>query len=177
MKPAWDKLMKDYDGMAGTLVADVDCDGDGRDLCEKHDIEGYPTVKWGDPSDLVDYEGEREYDDMKKFAEENLKPMCSPANFELCDEEKKSQISDFRAMGSTNLESKVKQVKKQMKKVSSDFDKRMERLEEEQGEVEEELNELEKKKKDKISETKRKTGFPLMQAVLEEKGNTTKDEL
>lgn len=37
-------------------------------------------------------QGARTFDDLKKFAEENLKPMCSPKNIDLCDDEKKADI-------------------------------------------------------------------------------------
>jgi len=32
MKPAWDKLMKEYKGHASALVADVDCTAAGKPL-------------------------------------------------------------------------------------------------------------------------------------------------
>merc|ERR1719446_1279363 len=52
MKPDWDKLMTAYEGHATTLVADVDCTGEGKSLCETVGVEGFPTIKHGDPSDL-----------------------------------------------------------------------------------------------------------------------------
>merc|ERR1719247_140408 len=93
MKPAWDKLMKKYKDSATALVADVDCTADGKDLCETHGVEGFPTIKWGDPSALEDYDGGREYEDLETFAAENLKPMCSPKNIDLCDADKKAEIT------------------------------------------------------------------------------------
>merc|ERR1711879_304190 len=80
------------------LVADVDCTADGKPLCEKVGVKGYPTLKWGDPNALEDYSGGRTFADLKKFAKENLKPICSPANIDLCDEEKKKQIAEIQAM-------------------------------------------------------------------------------
>eukprot|EP00438_Fugacium_kawagutii_P035714 Skav234673 [mRNA] locus=scaffold1131:470468:472215:- [translate_table: standard] len=116
MKPAWDKLMKQYDGHASILVGDVDgavwawwgcevcgegwrmlggtdqqsktrkdCIGDGKSMCDDVGVEGFPTIKFGDPANLEDYEGEREFDDLDKFAKENLGPRCGPANLDLCD--------------------------------------------------------------------------------------------
>merc|ERR550537_1728676 len=79
MKPAWDKLMKKY----------KDCTADGKDLCETHGVEGFPTIKWGDPSALEDYDGGRDFEELKTFVDANLKPMCSPKNIDLCDAEKK----------------------------------------------------------------------------------------
>ena len=76
MKPAWDKLMKNWnkgDRTKTSLIADVDCTSDtGKPLCEKVGVEGFPTIKWGDASNLEAYEGGRDYDAMKKFAKESL---------------------------------------------------------------------------------------------------------
>merc|ERR1719310_708009 len=115
MKPAWDKLMKDFAGKPGALVADVDCTEAGKDLCEEHGVEGFPTIKWGDPSALEDYEGGREYDALKKFAKANLKPMCSPANIDLCDEEKKAEIAKLQALSTEDLDKQIEEKKAEIK--------------------------------------------------------------
>lgn len=73
LKPDWDKLMAEFEGSATQLVADVDCTTEGQPLCDENGVQGFPTLKWGDPSDLQDYQGGRSYDDLKKFADENLK--------------------------------------------------------------------------------------------------------
>merc|ERR1712139_410808 len=106
-KPAWDKLIKKYAGSKTALVADVDCTADGKPLCEEHGVQGFPTIKWGDPSALEDYDGGRDYDDLEKFAEENLKPMCSPKNLDLCDADKKAEIEKFMKMSSADLEAEI----------------------------------------------------------------------
>jgi len=93
MKPAWDKLIKEYEGHKSALVADVDCTAEGKPLCEQVGVEGFPTIKWGDPADLTDYEGGRDFKELQTFAKENLKPICSPSNVDLCDDEKKAQIA------------------------------------------------------------------------------------
>merc|ERR1712190_542968 len=99
--------MGKYAGHATALVGDVDCTAEGKPLCEEHGVQGFPTIKWGDPSALEDYEGGRDYDDLEKFAEENLKPLCSPKNLHLCDEEKKKQISALQAMSEDELRAKI----------------------------------------------------------------------
>jgi hypothetical protein len=55
------------------MVADVDCTAEGEPLCQEFGIQGFPTLKWGDPSDLQDYNGGRSYEDLKQFADMNLK--------------------------------------------------------------------------------------------------------
>ena len=41
-------------------MADVDCIGGGKDLCSKVGVEGFPTIKHGDPANLEDYKGGRD---------------------------------------------------------------------------------------------------------------------
>merc|ERR1712182_173947 len=92
MKPAWDKLMTEYSSSKTALVADVDCTAAGKPLCDSNGVRGYPTIKYGDPSNLEDYKGGRSLKALQDFAKENLKPVCSPANLDLCDGDKKTQI-------------------------------------------------------------------------------------
>merc|ERR1719152_659718 len=113
MKPAWDKLMKKFADSNSALVADVDCTADGKPLCEEHGVQGFPTIKWGDPSALEDYEGGRDYDDLEKFANENLKPMCSPANLDLCDDDKKAAIQKFIDMSEADLDKAIAEKEKE----------------------------------------------------------------
>ena len=72
IKPDWDKLMHEFDGSSTKLIADVDCTAEGEPLCNDLGVQGFPTLKWGDPSDLQDYNGGRSYEDLKEFAEKFL---------------------------------------------------------------------------------------------------------
>lgn len=130
MKPAWDKLMEEFADKATALVADVDCTADGKSLCDKAGVRGYPTIKWGDPSgdlsDLKDYGGGRDFDSLKKFAEENLGPSCGPGNLDLCSESEKTKYEKFMAMSKERIDAKIVQAVRvyetevpMMKKVSS----------------------------------------------------------
>merc|ERR1719453_2930154 len=107
MKPAWDKLMESYKGNPTSLVADVDCTAAGKPLCDKVGVRGYPTIKYGDPDDLEDYSGGRSEDDLKKFAAENLKPVCSVHNLDLCSGERKAELEGYLAMDPDELEEKI----------------------------------------------------------------------
>ena len=107
MKPAWDKLMEEFASSPSSLVADVDCTESGKALCETQGVQGFPTIKYGDPGDLKDYSGGRDFDSMKKFAEENLGPQCGPANLDLCDAATKAKIEKFMAMSLDRVEAKI----------------------------------------------------------------------
>jgi hypothetical protein len=107
MKPAWDKLVADFEGSKTALVADVDCTAAGKPLCDSNGVQGFPTIKYGDPNALEDYQGGRDYDALKKFADENLKPVCGPSNLDLCDDEKKKEIEELMALSAEDLEGKI----------------------------------------------------------------------
>jgi len=108
MKPAWDQLMEEFKDSATSLVADVDCTEGGKDLCEKVGVQGYPTIKYGDPEDLKDYEGGRDLDSLKKFASENLGPQCGPANLDLCSDDVRKKIEGYMKMSLDRLQGKIR---------------------------------------------------------------------
>jgi len=157
MKPAWDKLMADYDGHATALVGDVDCTASGQDLCETVGVRGYPTIKWGDPNNLEDYEGGRDYDALKSFADENLKPVCSPANIDLCSDEQKTEIEKFNKMTDAELDEAIKGKEKEQEEAESTFTSEVEKLQK----TYEELS----KKKDETLANIKKSGLGTMKAV------------
>merc|ERR1719353_2295403 len=157
MKPAWDKLMAKYADKPGVLIADVDCTAEGKQTCENQGVQGFPTIKWGDPSALEDYEGGRDFDALNKFAESNLKPMCSPSNIDLCDADKKKQIEDLMKMSTADLEAEIEKKDAELKEAEETFDAEVQKLQEK-------YEELEKAKADKQKEIKA-SGLGLMKAV------------
>ncbi|KAJ8599843.1 hypothetical protein CTAYLR_005621 [Chrysophaeum taylorii] len=170
MKPAWDSLMKEYDGHPTKLIADVDCIKEGKKLCDEHGVKGFPTIKYGDPADLQSYEGGRDEKALKKFAEEKLVPMCSPKNIDLCDDDKKAEIAKFSEMDADALASEIEAKEAELKKVEETFKKNVEGLQKQ-------YEGFMKEKDEKISAIK-DSGLGLMKAVKAFKAATaTKDEL
>merc|ERR1712190_658650 len=98
-------------------IADVDCTADGKPLCEEVGVQGFPTIKYGDPNNLEDFEGGRDFKALQKFAKENLGPRCGPANLDLCDEGNKTLVEGFMKMDAKDLEKAVKEKEDQMAKV------------------------------------------------------------
>jgi hypothetical protein len=169
MKPAWEKLMEAFADSKTALVGDVDCTAAGKPLCDSNGVQGFPTIKWGDPSALEDYQGGRDFDALKKFAEENLKPMCSPANLDLCDDDKKAEIEKFIAMSGDDLDAAIKEKEKENEDAESEFKTFVEGL---QKQYEDAM----KKKDDAIAAVKA-SGLGLMKAVKANAGAEKKDEL
>lgn len=128
MKPDWEQLAQDWAGSTVGLVAEVDCTGAGKPLCEEEGVRGFPTIKYGDPADLEDYQGSRAYDDLSEFAEEVLKPLCSPTNLDLCDEEKKKEIEAMFAMSEADLDAKISEMETKLQEAEKTFEEEVQKL-------------------------------------------------
>lgn len=114
--------------------------------------------KTWNPSSLEDYDGGRDYESLKKFAKENLKPLCSPANLDLCDDDKKKQIGTLQAMSIADLEGKIDEKKKMLKDAEEHFEAEVKKLQET-------YEALQKAKDDTAKEIK-ESGLGLMTSVL-----------
>merc|ERR1712187_294922 len=110
------------------LIADVDCTADGKDLCEEVGVQGFPTIKYGDPNNLEDYEGGRDFKELQTFAKEKLGPTCGPKNVDLCDADKKKQLDEFMAMSDDDLTAKISEKEEEMKKAESDLEELLKSL-------------------------------------------------
>jgi hypothetical protein len=127
MKPAWDQLMEEFKDSKTAVVADVDCTVH-QDLCGKHGVQGYPTIKYGDPNNLEDYQGGRSFEDLQTFAKENLGPSCGPANLDLCDAEQKKSVEEAMALSAEDLDKKIAEGEKKMEDAESTFKSEVEKL-------------------------------------------------
>lgn len=158
MKPDWDKLIEEFNSSTDAgLVADVDCTAAGKPLCEKVGVKGYPTIKWGDPNSLEDYKGGRDYDTLLKFAQENLKPICSPGNLDLCDDDKKAEIEKFQALVGDELDKLISDKEKEQADAEAAFKKRVEKLQKKYEKAQ--------KKKEAAVEAVKNSGLGLMKSV------------
>ena len=146
MKPAWDQLGDEFAGSKTVLIGDVDCTVE-KDLCSKYGVRGYPTIKYftGNP-DGDAYEGGRDYASLKKFADESLGPSCSNDNIDLCDDEQKAKLSEFRAMSVEERKALIDEAKNAAEKLEADFGEAVKKLQER-------YEELQKQKDDVIAAT------------------------
>jgi len=60
-------------------------------------------------------------DNLKEHAA-TLGPSCSPANLDLCDDDKKKKIAELTAMSDADREKKIKETEETMAKVEKDFE-------------------------------------------------------
>lgn len=168
MKPAWDQLMEKFKDSKTAVVGDIDCTVH-QDLCGKHGVQGYPTLKHGDPNNMEDYQGGRTYEDLEKFATESLGPSCGPANLDLCDADQKKKIEEASAMSEADLDAKVTAEEKKIEDAESNFKAEVEKL---QATYEK----FSKDKDDTIANVK-KSGLGILKAVRAHKKGGAKKEL
>jgi len=171
MKPAWDKLMDEFKDSKSACVADVDCTVE-EELCREQGVEGYPTIKFGDPNNLEDYQGGREFDDLQTFAKEKLGPTCGPKNLDLCSADQKTEIEGFMKLGDADIDAKIKEKEGAISKAESDFKSEVEKLQANY----EKLN----KDKDKTIADIKKSGLGMLKSVRaakKEGGTGEKKEL
>jgi len=161
MAKDWEKLAAEWEGNAVGLVAEVDCTAAGKPLCDANGVKGFPTIKYGDASDLQDYQGGRSFDALSGFAKENLKPVCSLNNIDLCDDEKKAEIKEMQSMSMDELDAKIKEGEDKIKEAETTFDTGLQEL---QSTYEKLMGD----KDAKIAEIKG-AGLGLMKAVLASK--------
>lgn len=169
MKPDWEKLAEEWDGNAVGLVAEVDCTADGKPLCDANGVRGFPTLKYGDPTNLEDYQGSRSYNDLSKFAKDNLKPVCSPSNIDLCDDEKKKQIEEYMTMPMADLDAKITEFEGKLEEAEETFKAEVSKLQETYQRLSEE-------KDKKLAEVK-DSGLGLLKSVKVTRSKDKKDEL
>jgi len=169
MKPDWDKLTSEFEGHPSILIVDVDCTAEGKSKCDSVGVRGFPTLKYGDPNNLEDYKGGRDYAALKKFAEENLGPSCGPANLDLCDEAKKAQIAGFSALAPADLSKQIQESEDEMKKADSDMEAFVKGLQA--------TYEAAQKTNEETKEKIKNSGLGLMKSVAAHRKSSGKEEL
>lgn len=100
MKPAWDALGDEFADSTSVVIGDVDCTTDrGKILCEKHDVKGYPTIKYfnGDTGEKGEkYSGGRDKETLVKFVQESLSKKCEIADPASCSEKEVGFIEKMK---------------------------------------------------------------------------------
>lgn len=169
MAPDWEKLAGEWESSEVGLVAEVDCTAEGKPLCDANGVRGFPTLKHGDPQALSDYQGGRDYSSLANFATENLKPVCSPGNIDLCDDDKKKQIEEMMAKSAEDLASMISAEEKKLDDAEATFKAEVEKLQATYQKLVEE--------KDATQAEVTASGLGLMKSVAAAKAKAGKDEL
>jgi protein disulfide-isomerase-like protein len=132
LKPDWDKLgdsIKSQNIMIGT----VDCTAEeGKELCETNGIKGFPTLKSFWKNSAEDYEGGREYSELKAYAE-NLKPPCTLESTHYCTDDQLEYISQMKQLRKTVIKEKIKKMESEVSESEKDLQDLLQRLQSEFG--------------------------------------------
>ena len=171
MAPDWNTLMEEFKDSETQLIADVDCTAEGKPICDANGVKGFPTLKYGDPSDLQDYQKGRDLDSLRKFIQEDLKPVCSPSNLDLCDDDKKKEIEALFALDDAALEEKIATESKKLDEAETKFKAQVEEL---QANYQKFMTE-----KEETEASVKASGLGLMKSVAAAKAKASagKDEL
>lgn len=162
MASDWEKLAEEIGG-GDTVIAEADCTSDDiGDLCKEYGIEGFPTLKYGDISALTDYSGGRGYEDLLEFAKENLKPSCSPANYDLCIGAEKEDLDKFMALSDEDLASKIAKVDSVIAKEDATLSVAVEKLSATYEEMVEKFEQKQNTKKEALD-------YKLMKAIYKQR--------
>ena len=165
MKPAWDGLMEEYSGSESVLIADVDCIGGGKPLCDEAGVQGFPTIKYGDPDNLEAYKGGRDLNTLQVFASE-LKPGCDVATLENCDKDQQETISHKLALSEEDLNGQISTYEETLKEIEETFKVEV-------GKLQSTYEGLNGKKSADIAELTRDSDISLTKSVLKHKQSKT----
>lgn len=161
MKPAWDQLMKDFDGQ----VFDVDCTAGGESLCKEMGVEGYPMLKFGQPDALEKYEGGRDIDELTEFAKKILGPQCTIDNMDPCTDLEKQHINAALKKEPSELVREIKDLEGYYATRQKKIHKKAEKFKEKQREFEDDRDERRGQKPKKGKEKE----FEAQQAKMRER--------
>jgi len=157
--------MDDFKGSPSALVADVDCTADGKALCEKHGVTGYPTIKWGDPGALEDYNGGRDYSAIKKHADDNLGPTCGPDNLDLCDDAEKKFLQKFAKWDQDELDLRIEEEDAKVAAIEKKSNKITEASQSQITALQAKITKENKNKEAAIAKANKKAGYKFMKDI------------
>lgn len=160
LKPTWDRLMEEYREHPHIVVGDCDCTAGCKRVCEEMQIQGYPTLKYGDPSALADYKGGRDFESLVKHANSELKPGCSLARADLCDDSQKLLIERLEALTEADLDAEIAKAENEITAAEDRFKTEVDALQAA-------YSRLQTEKTDAVAEI-RSSGLSLMKAVQTE---------
>jgi len=161
MKPSWDSLMEEYSSSSEVLIADVDCIGAGKAICDEVGVQGFPTIKYGDPSNLEAYKGGRDLPTLQAFAS-GLKPACNAATLESCDDDQKAIISEFLEKTDDDLENKISKYDRALKEIEDSFTQEV-------SELQKTYQGISSKKGEDIADLTKSSNIGLVKSVLNHK--------
>jgi thiol-disulfide isomerase/thioredoxin len=128
MADDWTKLEEDWKDHDVALVGDVDCTSEGgKPICDEYfQVEGFPTLVYGDPLAAEVYDGPRDYASLSAHAKAHIsKPVCSVYRIEACSDDERILMESLQVMSDEELEAVVEKVSDLVKEEESWFDEKV----------------------------------------------------
>ena len=164
LAPTWEKLTEENENEHAFIVK-VDCTAENnKNLCETAGIRGYPTLKYGDSTNLEDYTGGRDFDALKKFADA-LTPPCTPNNLDICSTDDRVMIESFMAWTEEELNNRMKTQEDRIENAGKVFTEGVQKLQEQ-------FQLLTKERDEEIASAKG-SGLNLMRAAIDHRTKDT----
>jgi len=174
MKPAWDSLGSEYKDSKTVLIGDVDCTSDNsKSLCEKYNVNGYPTIKYFNPPDKLgkDYSKGRDLDALKEFAKNELGPTCSVDDPTKCSKLELRELKPYIDMDPYERDQELKDIQDKIHDAEEANKALLKQL---QNQFKEDTDALEKLKTDYAPQIKKLIAATPSVSMTE---NTPKDEV
>lgn len=147
----WKQLAEEWEGTNDVVIAEADCTSDEiGSICKDNGVQGFPTLKYGNISNLSDYAGGRGFEELNEFAKENLKPSCSPFNLELCEGDEKAKLEKIMAMSDSEITAILAGVDKVIAEEDKKLEAEVEKLSEKYDEMSEDFEAQQEKKKEAL---------------------------
>jgi len=114
MKPAWDQLGAEFADSTSVVIGDADCTESAKSLCEEYEVKGYPTIKYfdGDNPKGADYNGGRDFAELKKFTEETLLVKCTIADPDGCSDKEKEFMEKWKGKSAEDIKAQAARLAK-----------------------------------------------------------------
>jgi len=158
LAPAWSKLMDEYVDSATVVVAESDCTAKGKKLCETHGIKGFPSIRFGDPSNLEEYKNGRDFGSLSDFAA-GLLPPCNVNSLENCDEQQIEDISELGLLTEEELQVRVSEYDQSVTEINAVFKDAV-------SELQKTYQTLTKTKDDSLSKLTTKLKINMVKSIL-----------
>jgi len=160
------------------MIIDVDCTEDtGKPLCEKFGVQGYPTIKYFNPTTPTDgekYEEARDYNSLQKFVKKKSKKPCEPDTLTNCDKKDKKFIEEIKDFDEAKLKEEREKIEKEIGDLTAEH-KEAADLFESQKETAIATMKKAEDLKEKLSKLQSKEGYKLF--ILKAKTEPKKEEL
>jgi protein disulfide-isomerase A6 len=129
MHIAWERLGDEFMYDENVVIGRVDCEKE-ETLCHRFEVLGTPTLLYGNPNDLKEYGGDKDFPSLKAWAVEALVPACSPDNLDLCNGLEKENISQWMKLSEGEMDKLISGVKDDEEAAHKEFDAKMQELQE-----------------------------------------------